>query len=496
MAPVLRVASVSKTFPGLRALDDVALEVAAGEIVSIVGQNGSGKSTLVKILAGLHQPDPGAHIEAGELRFIHQDLGLVPSLSTMENLALGRRERRGGALRPLRGRAEQRAAAAAVARFGGAFDVTRPVGELSAAERAIVAIARALDGWEASSGVLVLDEPTAALPAREAARLFEAIRAVAAHGAGVLFISHRLDEVLDLSDRIVALRDGRVVADVPAGEVDHRRLVSLIVGRAVAEADVNHAVPAGAPVLSVRDLRGGALRGVTLDVRAGEIVGVAGLLGSGREDVAATIFGGDRPTGGEVMVAGARLAAGDPGAAIRAGVGFVPADRTRHGAVMAHSVRENVTLPMLAPLRRAGRRIDERAERAEVAGWAHAVGLHPAHPERALSEFSGGNQQKVVLARWLRIRPRVLLLDEPTQGVDVGAKAAIYEIVARTASEGAAVLVASSDDKELALLCDRVLVLRGGRIATELRGRALTEERLVHESLGVAGGSPTPVTSR
>jgi ribose transport system ATP-binding protein len=496
MAPVLRVAGLSKTFPGLRALHEVGLEVAAGEIVSVVGQNGSGKSTLVKILAGLHHPDPGARIEAGELRFIHQDLGLVPGLSTVENLALGGTQRWGEALRPVRGREERRAAAAAVARFGGAFDVTRPVGELTAAERAIVAIARALDGWEAASGVLVLDEPTASLPARESARLFEAIRAVAAHGAGVLFISHRLDEVLDLSDRIVALRGGHVVADVAAAEVDHHRLVSLIVGRAVQDADVRHGAARGAPVLTVRDLCAPTLHGVTLEVHAGEIVGVAGLLGSGREQIAGTVAGAQRAIAGEVAVDGRRVAAGDPGAAIRAGIGLVPADRPRHGAVMTLSVRENLTLPMLAPLRRPGRRLDVRAERDEAAEWTRVVGLHPADPERAIATFSGGNQQKVVLAKWLRIRPRVLVLDEPTQGVDIGAKAAIYELVARAAAEGAAVLVASSDDKDLALLCDRVLVLRDGRIATELHGPALHEERLVHESLGVAAGSPTTAISR
>jgi ribose transport system ATP-binding protein len=302
--------------------------------------------------------------------------------------------------------------------------------------------------------------------------------------------------VLDLSDRIVALRDGRVVADLPAADVDHHRLVALIAGRAIAEVQLEHQPPGGAPVLAVRDLRSRTLRGVTLDLRAGEIVGVAGLLGSGREELASSIFGAHGLAAGDVRVAGARVRTGDPAAAIRAGVGFVPADRPRHGAVMSLSVRENLTLPSLEPLRRAGRRIDARGERADVVRWAQAIGLQPAHPERAMAQFSGGNQQKVVLAKWLRIRPRVLLLDEPTQGVDVGAKAAIYEIVARAAADGAAVLVASSDDKELALLCDRVVVLRDGRIATELQRSALSEERLIHESLGTAGGSPIPVTTR
>jgi ABC-type sugar transport system ATPase subunit len=500
-ALLLRVAGLSKSFPGLKALDDVSLQVAAGEIVSIVGQNGSGKSTLVKVLAGLHHPDPGAVVEvrdaAGdvrhpELHFIHQDLGLVPTLSTVENLDLGRRVGR-ATLLPVPTRREERAAAAAVARFGGTFDVRLPVGDLTAAERTIVAIARAMRDWSRPDCVLVLDEPTAALPSAEVGRLFDAIRRVAASGAGVLFISHHLDEVMELSDRVVALRDGSVVANLPVGEVDRDRLVTLIAGRAVADVEIDHSTNAVSSALTAEGLAGGTLHGVDLRIAAGEIVGVSGLLGSGREDLGALLFGALARSAGDVRVGDAPVRAGDPRAAIRRSMAFVPADRRRHGAVMAMSMRENLTLPRLAPLRRAIGRLDGRAERAEADTWVDAVGLQPALPDRPLELFSGGNQQKVVLAKWLRLAPQVLLLDEPTQGVDVGAKAAIYELLARAAQEGTAVLVSSSDTKELTLLCDRVLVLRHGRVCAELGRDALSEARLIHESLGIRDGSdPIP----
>jgi len=500
-APLLRIAGLSKSFPGLKALDGVALQVAAGEIVSIVGQNGSGKSTLVKVLAGLYHADPGAVIEvrdaAGDLRhpelhFIHQDLGLVPTLSTVENLDLGRRAGR-ATLLPVPTRREQRAATEAVARFGGAFDVRLPVSDLTAAERTIVAIARAMRDWSRPDCVLVLDEPTAALPSAEVGRLFDAVRRVAASGAGVLFISHHLDEVMELSDRVVALRDGRVVADLPVGEVNRDRLLTLIAGRAVADVEIDHRASAAAPALTANGLAGGTLHGIDLRIGAGEILGVSGLLGSGREDLAALLFAALARSAGEVRVGEAAVRAGDPRAAIRRGMAFVPADRRRHAAVMTMSVRENLTLPRLAPRRRPLGRLDGRAERVEAHAWVDTVGLHPALPERPLDLFSGGNQQKVVLAKWLRLEPKVLLLDEPTQGVDVGAKAAIYELIDRAAAAGTAVLVSSSDTKELTLLCDRVLVLRHGRVGAELGRDALSEARLLHESLGIREGSdPVP----
>jgi len=493
-APLLRVGGLSKSFPGLKALDDVSLEVASGEIVAVLGHNGSGKSTLVKVLAGVYQADPGAVVEVRdaqgevlggpaareELHFIHQDLGLVDLLNTMENLGLGVR---GRGLAPVRGAAERRHAQALIAQFGVDFDVSVPVGALSPAQRAIVAIARALDGWTRPDNVLVLDEPTTALHGDEVQVLFEAIRRIAASGAGVVFISHRLDEVLALADRVVVLRDGRVVADEPTAGLDHDQLVALIVGRAVAELTVLAQDSAAEAVLTVTGLCGAEIRDVSLCLRAGEIVGVGGILGSGREQLAAMLFGAQHRSGGRVEITGQELVPDDTVAAIEAGMAFLPADRRRGGAVMDMNVRENLTLPLLGPLRRRFARLDGKAERTDTRYWMHTVGLNPPNPEQPLKLFSGGNQQKVVLAKWLRVQPRVLLLDDPTQGVDVGAKAAIYELIIAARRNGAGVLLCSSDTKELVTLCDRVLVFNGGRVVSEVPRESLSEARLVRAEI-------------
>jgi ABC-type sugar transport system ATPase subunit len=495
---LLRVASVTKTFPGLIALDNVCLDVHAGEIVALVGQNGSGKSTLVKILAGVYEPDGTAIIEgpetaeghaAPELRFIHQDLGLVASLNTIENLDIGR-QRNGRGLRPLRHRREADEAAQTIARFGGTFDVQRPISELAPAERAIVAISRALEDSSTPNCVLVLDEPTAALPRSDIDRLFEAVRRAAEAGAGVIFISHHLDEVMQISDRVVALRDGKIVADVLAAEIDHHALVSLIVGQAVAQVKLNHHSEFSQTALTVSGLSAGNLDGVDLNVGRGEIVGISGLLGSGRDELAGTIFGARSRLAGSVIVDAEDVSPDNPKASIDAGIAFVPAERSERAAVMSMSVRENLTLADLAPVRRRLGWMDRRAERAECRHWMDRVKLRPPLEERPLDLFSGGNQQKVVLAKWLRLKPKLLLLDEPTQGVDVGAKAAIYDLLAEAAAEGTTVLISSSDTKELAVLCDRVLVLRDGRVGSVLRGAEITEARLLQESLGLGASDP------
>jgi ABC-type sugar transport system ATPase subunit len=489
MERLLAVDSLSKTFPGLRALDDVDFNVDSGEIVALVGQNGSGKSTLVKVLTGIYEPDPGAEVShSGSVHVIHQDLGLIPQLNTVENLDLVRHH---GVrtLAPVARRDEADHARRLLEQFDASFDVTVPIAALTPAERTIVAIARAFDGWDSPRGLLILDEPTAALHSDEVGRLFTAVRRAAAQGAGVIFVSHRLDEVMDLADRVVVLRDGRVVANAPVAELDHGRLVSLIVGSALAEGASRATTAVGDFALSVKGLAGGMVRELDLDVRAGEVVGVAGILGSGREHVASLVFGAQVRTTGDVEVRGVPLPAADPRAAINAGVAYVPGDRHADGAVMPMRVRENLTLPDLVPLRRRFGRLDRAAERREAADWVERVSLRPAEPERPLELFSGGNQQKVVLAKWLRNEPGVLLLDEPTQGVDVGAKAAIYNLVHDAAARGAAVLMASSDTAELASVCDRVVVMRDGRPAADVRGGDLTEQRLVIESLGLESAS-------
>jgi ABC-type sugar transport system ATPase subunit len=497
---LLRVDRISKTFPGLRALDDVSLSVHSGEIVAVVGHNGSGKSTLVKVLAGVHAPDEGGDLgvshHAGrtratsghraELHFIHQNLGLVDTLSAVDNFNLTKPYERRGLL-PLPRAREVAQAEALVGRFGAAFDVREPVRLRTAPERAVIAIARALSGWSHDRNVLLLDEPTEALHASEVEQLFDAIRAVADRGAGVIFVSHRLDEVFALADRIVVLRDGRVVADTPALAIDRDRLVDLITARPLGKPAVPGSKaqnPDGqgggsAPHLIVRGLRGGFVRGIDLDVSEGEVVGLSGVLGSGREQVNPMLFGAV-PASAEVISVGGRfLDRLTPAKAIRAGIGYVPGNRLHQGAVMTLTLRENVTLPRMSPFRAALGRLDVGAERGEVGRLIDEFDIRPPRMEQTFNLFSGGNQQKAVFAKWLRNNPSLLLLDEPTQGVDIGAKSAIYAAIRAAAESGAAVLVNSADTKELTEICDRVLVIEFGAVKTELRGCDLTEASLV-----------------
>jgi ribose transport system ATP-binding protein len=495
---LLHVAGVSKTFPGLAALSDVSLELHAGEIIAVVGHNGSGKSTLVKLLAGVYTPDEGGDLgvshgsgvtratrgRGAELHFIHQSLGLVDLLSTVDNFNVTRAYKRRGLL-PLRQRRERLEAQALLGRFGARFDVTEPVSARSAPERAVIAIARALSGWDHDRNVLLLDEPTEALHASEVDELFRVVRAVAKRGAGVVFISHRLDEVFELADRIVVLRDGEVVADTDVADTDREHLVSLIAGARMQGDGIEHHHPdqanaAGAvPRLTVRGLRGCGVQGIDFDVLPGELVGLSGLLGSGREHVNSLLFGAAPGESDTLEVDGRELGRLTPARAIASGLGYVPANRAREGAVMSLSLRENVTLPRLSPFRAAFGWLRTSTERAEVSTLIDEFEVRPPRMEQPLSLFSGGNQQKAVLAKWLRNDPAILLLDEPTQGVDIGAKDAIYAAVRDSAAKGAAVLVSSADTKELVDLCDRVIVLNRGQITTELRGSQLTEADLV-----------------
>lgn len=485
---LLEVQHLSKAFPGVRALDDVSLSVTGGEVLALVGHNGSGKSTLVKILAGVYEADSGTVVRhesdgvAPGLHFIHQDLGLVPMLSAVENIDLSRRHGASSILPAPRGR-ERASARSQIAAFGAAFDVDRPIGMLSPAERTIVALARALDGWTSTRNVLVLDEPTAALSEGEVRKLFDAIRKVTEAGAGVVMISHRLDEVVELADSVVVLRDGQVVADERRGAFDQRRLAQLIAGAEDgADVEIARHNAGGDVVLRVSELSNDFLHGVDLEVRGGEIVGVTGLLGSGIEQLCSTIFGAV-PAGGAVLVDGVSLGR-SPRASVRAGVGFAPGDRRRLGAVLVMNARENLTLPRLASVRGRLGQIRRRSERTDAGAWMQAVDVRPAaSTERPFALFSGGNQQKIVIAKWVRNEPKVLLLEEPTQGVDVAAQAGIHRLIARVASQGTAVLVASTDAKELASLCHRVLVLDRGTVAAVLDGDRLTESAIVRTTL-------------
>ena len=498
-ADLLTIQRLSKTYPGQVALHDAALTVRAGEVHAIVGQNGSGKSTLIKLLGGYVKADHGAQVLVDgrsvdlwslpsdvrrRIRIVHQDLGLVPTLSAVENLGLGQGWTT-GAFGRIAWSAEVERAQRELLRFGLAPDVRRPVALLTAAERAAVAIVRALRDWEPGErGILVLDEPTASLNRNEVEALFREVRRVTVEGAGVVFVSHILDEVLGLADRVTVLRDGEVVAaGVLSAELTQAKLVELIVGRSVTQLySRSSTARALVPVLEVVGVSGVTLRNVSLTVHNGEVVGVAGLVGSGRDEIAACVFGASPRFAGRVLVNKQKVFAA-PREAINAGMALVPADRKNLGLVPDDRLVEHVPLPRYGSLQRGGR-LRHRAVRTEVTEWVTRLDVQPPIIGRRMEKFSGGNQQKAVLARWLRTDPKVLLLDEPTQGVDVGAKAGIYRTISEAAENGMAVLVTSSDAEELVHICDRVLVLRGGMVAAELSGTTLTEDRVVAEMLG------------
>jgi ribose transport system ATP-binding protein len=492
----LVIEGLSKTFSGHPALDDVSLELHRGEIHALLGQNGSGKSTLIKILAGYHRPDAGratlngTPLELGSverarqagLRFIHQDLGLVEQHDTVDNLALGGTY---GSRWWISDRAERRTARRYLGEYGIDLDVTAPLHRHSAAQKAMVAILRAVRDGIGDGGVLVLDEPTVSLTAPDVALLFRLIREVRDRGGTVLYVTHRLGEVFAIADRVTVLRDGRRIATEPVSSLDHDRLAEIIVGRKVSEFYPELPAPRAEVVLSVVDLAGGAVAGVSFALHRAEVVGVTGLLGSGYDELLQLVFGATPATAGTVSVAAGRVAPLEPAAAIAAGIAFAPADRKRQAAIMSWTLRENVTLPALRA-RGVARWLSERDEQRDASGWLDRLGVQPATPEAMFSSLSGGNQQRVVLARWLRCGAQVFLLDEPTNGVDVGAKHGLYEALAEAAAAGAGLLVASGDAEELCAICDRVLVLRSGRVAAELGGHQLTVDNIMSASLEVS----------
>lgn len=495
----LAVRHLSKTFSGQRALADVDLVIKSGEIHALLGQNGSGKSTLIKTLAGLYQPDPGGsivvdghelatgsprHSQAAGLRFIHQDLGLVGSLRVLDNLELGSGSARVWlSERRLRQRAQQ-----VLASHGLNVDVTAPTQHLTLAQQSMLAIIRAIHDLPGGRGLLVLDEPTASLPPREVAHLLELLVGLRTRGLSILYVTHRLSEVLALSDEVTVLRDGRLIASRPTREVDHASLVELIVGRNQTEVRPGRAVRTlgrRAPGLRVSNLTGGRLLDVSFHARAGGVLGITGLVGSGYEETLSHVFGAKKADSGEVTVHGLTIPRGRCDLAVRAGVGFVPSDRDSLGSIPSWTLGDNLTLPAI-PIRARSRLVDSQQERQDSEDWTRRLGIEPPDPHRLMSLFSGGNRQRVVVGRWLRCASTVLLLDEPTIGVDVAGKGRIHRLLKQAAESGAVVVIASSDHEEVAALCDRVLVLRNGSVAAELAGDEITADALFVESTGIA----------
>jgi ABC-type sugar transport system ATPase subunit len=489
-APLVRLSGLRKSYLGVTAVRDVDLDLHAGQITGLVGKNGAGKSTLIKILAGLVRPEEGtveidgqpAHLaspsdSAGRgLAFVHQELTLVPDMSVAENVLLGLSYPG----RPfVNWPVLRRRAVDLLARLDIAIDPRRPARSLSIAEQRLVMLAR---GLAAQARLVVLDEPTASLSTAEIGHLFRVVRSLRADGVGTMFVSHRLDEILDLTERVVVMRDGAVVADSPTAALDRTRLIAAISGPSAGRPVVRRraAVP-GPELLRVEGVsRGQVLHGVDLSVRAGEVVGLAGLVGAGRTELARVIFGVDRPSAGTVSVGGKPVRPGRLRQALRRGIALLPEDRRHQGNVLDFGIRSNITLATLRKHRRSGLLPvpSRRSERAAAHEMVDRLQIRSTSVEQAVRSLSGGNQQKVVLAKWLRHGADVFLFDEPTHGVDVEGKQEMYAIMRELADEGKAVVFISSEFAELVEVCDRVVVLRHGRVVAEL-SEDITETRIL-----------------
>ncbi|MFI5673959.1 sugar ABC transporter ATP-binding protein [Streptomyces cellulosae] len=489
---LLSMSGITKSFPGVRALDGVDLDVQAGEVHCLLGQNGAGKSTLIKVLAGAHQPDTGTIRWRGEdvtlrspiaamrlgIATIYQELDLVEHLSVAENVHLGHEPTAAGFV--VRGKAARASTAVLLRRLGHSeIDPARLVGQLSAAQQQIVSMARALSH---DVRLIVMDEPSAALDPDEVDNLFRIVGDLTAEGVAVVYISHRLEEIRRIGDRVTVLKDGRAVAvGMPAKSTPTREVVALMTGRNVEYVFPQRpaAVPEQNPVLEVEGLaREGEFEPLDLRVRPGEIVGLAGLVGSGRSEILETIYGARKPTAGRVLVGGRALRPGSVRAAVRAGLGLAPEERKAQALLMLESVTRNVSVSSMSRFARGGW-IDRKAELGAARAATRELSLRPDNPDVPVRTLSGGNQQKAVLARWLLRGCRVLLLDEPTRGVDVGARAELYAVVRRLADEGLAVLLVSSEVPEVLGLADRVLVLREGRVVHAAPAPELDEHRVL-----------------
>jgi ABC-type sugar transport system ATPase subunit len=484
---VLEARRLRKTFPGVVALSDGTLTLRGGEVHALLGENGAGKSTLMKILAGIHRPDEGQLLLDGAplafdrprqaidrgITVIHQEFSLVPDLSIAENLFLG--DEPGGALpdfAEMRGRAR-----GLLERLGLAVEPRTLVRDLSVAEQQLVEIARAL---RRTTRVLAMDEPTAALSPRECGRLFDIVKALRADGIAILYVSHRLAEVFLLCDVATVLRDGATVGHLPLAGVSEDELVKMMVGREVKDLYPRGSRTRGKVVLEARGLAAGRrYRGIDLEVHAGEIVGIAGLVGAGRTEVLRGIFGADRREAGVVRVDGATVPAGDPAAAVAAGIGLLTEDRKQQGLAPGRSIRENMSLATLGRFSPFGL-VRDGAEADAVRAVATRLRVRMPGLEADAASLSGGNQQKVLLGRWLLRGCKVLLCDEPTRGIDVGARAEIYEQLHALAAEGLAILVVSSDLPEVLGLCDRILVMAGGALTGSLARDEASEEAVLH----------------
>lgn len=504
-APALLAEHLSKTFGGERALDDVTFSVLPGEVHGLLGQNGSGKSTLIKVLSGFHHPDSGGELKIygkdvglplapGKFRqhglaFVHQHLGLIPALNVLENFVVGDLATK--QIGFINWGEQRRKARETFARFNLNIDPTSRVADLPQVERALLAIVRAFEDIRAEQaehgtpGILFLDEPTPFLPKEGVDQLFALVREIVAEGASVVFVSHDVDEVMEITDRATVLRDGRVAGTLVTSEADKDGFISMIIGSRV---EPFQAIPQDfgtkTPDITIRGLTGGSLNNLALDLHKGEVVGLTGLIGSGFDEIPYMLFGATSAQGGTLEMGGETidLAQSKPGDAINRGIAFLPGDRLGAAGVGELSITDNMTLTILPQMRRSYG-LDRRAMRERAAALGVEYDVRPNAPLMKLASLSGGNQQKVLLAKWLQINPPLLLLDEPTQGVDVGARQQVFGAIAQAAEQGSAVICASTDYEQLSQICDRVFIFARGEIVQELRGGDVSKDRIAEQTL-------------
>jgi ribose transport system ATP-binding protein len=486
LSPLLEMRGITKRFPGVTALDGVDFELERGEVHVVLGENGAGKSTLIKMLSGAYRPDEGEILLDGEsveipsataaqalsISTIYQEFNLVPQLTVAENIFLGRQPHRLGLVDR---RKMREVARKLLERIKVRVDPDALVSSLGVAQRQMVEIAKALS---LDARILIMDEPTASLSGREAERLFEIVRGLKGEGVGVIFISHHLEEVTEIGDRVSVLRDGKMVGRVPA-DTDNSELVRMMVGRSIEDQFPRRRPEVGEVLLEVENLsREGILEDVSFRVRAGEVVGIAGIVGAGRTELARAIFGADPPDSGEVRVRGERMRPGDPREAKRRGIGFVTEDRQGQGIVPPLSVAENLGLASLERYTRGGL-VNRREQRSGAEKMIEDLNIRTPGLDQEVRYLSGGNQQKVVIGRWLLAHSRVMIMDEPTRGIDVGARVEIYELINELTQNGAGILMISSDLPEVLGMSDRILVMSGGRITGELPTEEATQEKVM-----------------
>lgn len=497
-APLLEATGLGKSFPGVRALVGVDLVVRPGEVVSVIGENGAGKSTLMKILAGVQEPDEGSLRWNGEavripsvraaldlgISLIHQELNLADNLDVAANVFLGREPHRLGWIDR---RCLHREAARLITRVGLEVPTKTRVASLSTGRQQMVEIAKALS---VDARLLIMDEPTSSLSAREAEMLFDVVRDLRSQGVSVLYVSHRLTEVKEISDRVIVLRDGAIVGELVGDEIAHDAMVQMMVGRDVSRFYSRSPHQPGDVALSLDRVRTRPFpqHEISFDIRRGEIVGIAGLVGAGRTELMQTLFGATPAIGGTIRVDGEAVRVDAPPHAVRAGLALVPEDRKLHGLILDMDIRQNLSLARLAKDARLGFR-SGRAESAFSSAMVSRMGVKTPSDRERVANLSGGNQQKVVLGKWLGTRPKVLILDEPTRGIDIGAKAEIYTFMDSLAKEGVAILFASSEMEEILGVADRVLVMHEGRLAGALRRGEFSEEVVMQLATGGRGSA-------